>query len=140
MSRKIYSEINLHIVWQTKLKTPLITAEIETTLFDFLKQQIAATPEVVLHGIGGTENHVHLAVSIPPTLNIAEWIGLLKTGSATHINTAANRKALDWQAGGGVVGFGTKDVKWVIKYVENQKELHSKGKTFDRLEKISSDD
>jgi putative transposase len=139
MAGKVYSEINLHIVWHTKLSTPLIKAEVETALYDFLRQQIAETPEVRLHAVGGTETHIHLAVTIPPALHIAEWIGKLKTGAAQHINDAANRKALAWQEGGGIVSFGTKDIKWVVRYIENQKELHAKNKTFERLEKIKTD-
>lgn len=135
----VYSEINLHVVWQTKLKTPLIKAEIETALFDFLRGKISENVEIILHALGGTENHVHVAVSIPPTLNIAAWLEELKTASAGFINQTANRKALDWQTGFGVIGFGTKDIKWVKNYVENQKELHEKGKTFERLERIKSD-
>jgi putative transposase len=46
---------------------------------------------------------------------------------------------LEWQTGYGVVSFGTKDLKWVIEYVRNQKEHHAKGTTVDRLEKIDSD-
>ena len=51
-------------------------------------------------------------------------------------------KGLQWQAGFGIVSFGTKDLKWVIDYVHNQREHHSRGTIFDRLERIeqSSDD
>lgn len=141
MPRRVYYEINLHITWHTKLSTPLISPEIEPALFRFLKHKVLETPETFFHAVGGTETHIHLAVSIPPTLNIAEWIGKLKGASSHHINhQIANRKALDWQEGYGVVSFGTKDLKWVKRYVENQKEHHAKGKTFDRLERINRDD
>ncbi len=89
--------------------------------------------------IGSTETHVHVVVSIPPTLVIADWIGKLKGASSHYVNTELiNRKVLEWQTGYGVVSFGTKDLKWVIEYVRNQKEHHAKGTTVDRLEKIDS--
>jgi putative transposase len=137
MPRRVYSEINLHITWHTKLNTPLIEPEIEAALFSYLKDKVIETPDALFHAVGGTETHVHLAVSVLPTLNIAEWVGRLKGGSSHYINNKiANRKALDWQEGYGVVSFGTKDLKWVVRYVENQKEHHAKGKTFERLERI----
>ena len=51
-----------------------------------------------------------------------------------------NRKVLDWQAGYGVVSFGTKDLEWVVRYIRNQKEHHEKGTTVERLEKITHDE
>ena len=66
---------------------------------------------------------------------ISEWIGKLKGGSSFYINhEIANRKLLDWQDGYGVVSFGTKDLKWVVDYVKNQKEHHARGTTIKRLE------
>lgn len=49
-------------------------------------------------------------------------------------------KSLQWQKGYGIVSFGTKDLKWVMNYVLNQKEHHSKGAIYDRLERIEDDD
>ena len=96
------------------------------------------TKGVIFHEIGGTETHVHVAVSIPPTVVIAEWIGKLKGASSHYVNhELVNRKVLDWQTGYGVVSFGTKDLEWVVKYVRNPKEHHAQGTTVERLEKIA---
>jgi putative transposase len=114
---------------------------IEPALFSFLKHKVLETPEILFHSIGGTENHIHLVVSVPPTIQVSDWIGKLKGASSHYINhEIANRKALEWQDGYGVVSFGTKDIKWVVRYVENQKEHHARGKTFERLEKTVRDD
>lgn len=98
------------------------------------------TPEVFVYAIGGIENHVHVAVSVPPTIQPAEWIGQLKGASSHHINQSANHKLLEWQNGYGIVSFGTKDVQWVVSYTLNQKEHHEKGKTYKRLETIDKED
>jgi REP element-mobilizing transposase RayT len=141
MSRHIYSEINLHITWHVKSSLPIISAEIEPRLHRYIRSYALQAKAVVFHEIGGTETHVHVVVSIPPTLVIADWIGKLKGASSHYVNTElVNRKVLEWQTGYGVVSFGTKDLKWVIEYVRNQKEHHTKGTTVDRLEKIDSDD
>ena len=44
---------------------------------------------------------------------------------------------LDWQAGYGVVSFGTKDLPWVINYVQNQRQHHAAGTIVDRLKRIT---
>jgi putative transposase len=46
---------------------------------------------------------------------------------------------LEWQNGYGIVSFGTKDLKWVVNYVLNQKEHHKTNKTFARLESIEKE-
>ena len=140
MSRHVYSEINLHITWHVKASLPIITPEIEPRLHRHIRSYALQSKGVIFHEIGGTETHVHVVVSIPPTLLIADWIGKLKGASSHYVNhELANRKLLDWQTGYGVVSFGTKDLKWVIEYVRNQKEHHAKGTTIDRLEKTDRD-
>lgn len=140
MSRRAYSEINFHITWHTKNNTSLITPEIETKLYPFLRYKMLETPETIVHAIGGVENHIHIAVSISPTVQPAEWIGKLKGASAYFINQTANHKLLEWQNGYGIVSFGTKDLKWVINYILNQKQHHKAGKTFSRLEIVERDE
>jgi putative transposase len=140
MPRRVYSEINFHITWHTKANMPLIKPEIESKLYEFLKHKILETPETFVHAIGGIENHIHLAVSIPPTTQPAEWIGQLKGASSHHINQLSNHKLLEWQHGYGILSFGTKDLKWVVNYILNQKEHHKTGKIYERLEKIEKDE
>jgi len=141
MSKNVYSEINLHFVWHVKQSLPIISEAIEPGLWRFLRSYSLKTEGLIFHGVGGTETHVHIAVTSPPTLTISEWIGKLKGASSHYVNhELVNRKLLDWQRGYGVVSFGTKDLQWVINYIRNQKEHHAKATTVERLEKITHDD
>ena len=137
MSLRAYSEINLHFTWHVKDNNPVIRDEIEMQLYRFLKGKAAQTRGVSVHGIGGTDDHVHLVVSVPPTLQPSEWIGELKGASSHYINhEVANRQVLQWQSGYGVVSFGRKDLQWVQAYVRNQREHHASNDAQDRLERI----
>jgi putative transposase len=142
MSRNYYSEINLHFVWHTKNSLPLLTTEVETLAHRFLKKRIIDTPGAFVHEIGGIETHVHIAVSIPPTLTVSEFIGQLKGGTSHDVNQAMGlrQKMLEWQAGYGVVSFGTRDLPWVVEYVRNQREHHGRGTVHERLERITEDE
>ena len=140
MPRNVYSEINLHITWHVKGNTPVLVAETENRLHHYLKHRVLETPGVRFHEIGGMPDHVHLVVSVSPTLLISEWVGKLKGASAHYINhEIANRKLLEWQTGYGVVSFGTRDLEWVIRYVQNQKQHHARGTAHARLERIEGD-
>ncbi len=141
MPRNVYSEINLHLVWYVKNNVSVLTEHIEARVHNQIKHSVIETAGCIFHEIGGTENHVHLAVSIPPTLLISEWVGKLKGASSYYINQEiANRKLLEWQSGYGVVSFGTKDLPWIVKYVRNQKEHHTKGTIYERLERMEREE
>jgi putative transposase len=137
MSLRAYSEINLHFTWHVKDNKPVICDEIEMQLHRFIRGKAAQTPGVVVHGIGGTDDHIHLVVSIPPTLQSSEWVGELKGASSHYINhEITSRQSLQWQVGYGVVSFGLKDLQWVLAYVRNQRQHHASNDTQDRLERI----
>ena len=110
-------------------------------LYRHIRSYALQAKDLIFHEIGGTENHVHIAVTIPPTLLISDWIGKLKGASSHYVNhELANRKLLEWQVGYGVISFGTKDLEWVVNYIRNQKEHHRKGTTVERLERITHDE
>jgi putative transposase len=137
VSRNYYSEINLHLTWHTKESAPLLVPTIEAIVHHYLRGRCINTPGVFVHAVGGIETHVHLALSIAPTVLISEFVGQLKGASAHEVNQKLGRKALEWQTGYGVVSFGTRDLEWVVEYVQNQRERHAGGKVIDRLERIA---
>ncbi|MEX0613355.1 MAG: IS200/IS605 family transposase [Pirellulales bacterium] len=142
MSRNYYSEIHLHLVWHTKLSRPLLSPQIEQLAYRALRHKIVEWPGAFVHELGGTETHVHLAVTIAPTVPISEFVGQLKGASSHEVNQQAGRgaKVLEWQTGYGVVSFGTKDLAWVNEYVHNQKEHHATGRIHDRLERVTAEE
>ena len=137
MSLRAYSEINLHFVWRVKDNNPVLHDEVEMQLARFLRGRVFETGGAFFHEVGGTDDHVHLVVSVPPTLTPSEWIGTVKGSSSHFINhEIVNRKLLEWQTGYGVVSFGSRDLPWVVDYVRNQRQHHAAGRTFERLERI----
>jgi putative transposase len=138
VSRNHYAEINLHLTWHTKESAELLVPDVERVVHHYLRGRCINTPGVFVHAVGGIETHVHLAVSIAPMVLISEFVGQLKGASAHEANHRFGRKVLEWQTGYGVVSFGTRDLPWVVEYVENQKERHAAGKAESRLERITA--
>jgi putative transposase len=136
MSRNYYSEIHLHMVWHTKLSQPLLTPPVERVAHQAIWHKIISCPGAFIHEVGGTETHVHVAVTLAPTIPISEFIGQVKGASSHEVNQNLGSKVLEWQAGYGVVSFGTKDLEWVKAYVRNQKAHHAKGEVYERLERV----
>ena len=142
MAHAFYSEINLHLVWHTKHNHPLLTPKTEPIVHRQLRQKVFSLPGVFFHEVGGTEDHVHLVLSILPTVLISDLVGQLKGGAAHDANVllGAGENRVAWQTGYGVVSFGTRDLQWVVRYVQRQKEHHRTGETQARLEQITSNE
>jgi putative transposase len=139
MARNYYSEINLHLTWHTKESLPLLTPDVEPLAHRCVKGRLIKTEGAFVHEIGGTETHVHVVVTIAPTICISDLVGRLKGASSHEVNRqlGLRNKTLQWQTGYGVVSFGSGDLEWVKAYVRNQREHHAQGKIVDRLEKIA---
>jgi putative transposase len=139
MSRNYYCEIHLHLVWHTKTSLPLLEERVETAAFAAIRDKAAGLGGIYIHELGATPTHMHAACSIEPSVTVSEMIGTLKGFSSHEANQRLGfgRKILEWQAGYGVVSFGTKDLPWVCEYVRNQKEHHGVGTIHRRLEIIT---
>ncbi|HYM00018.1 MAG TPA: hypothetical protein VEZ90_13775 [Blastocatellia bacterium] len=82
----------------------------------------------------------HIVVSIAPNLLISNGLGAEGLQFALCEQSSREPKVLDWHTGYGVVSFGTGDLPWVKTCVDNQKEHHSTGKVYRRLESTEPDD
>ena len=117
----------------------MLKTDVEARAHRYVTHRIAESTGVFLHEIGGTDDHVHLAVSVPPTLLLSDWIGELKGATAYHLNrNVALRAHFGWQTGYGIVSFGQKGLPFVKEYVRNQREHHRQGRVYWRLEQTEA--
>jgi REP element-mobilizing transposase RayT len=119
------------MTWHTKGSYPFVTERIEKDLYAFIRNRVIQDKNAYFHSVGGMPDHIHLAASLFPPFEIDTWIGQIKGASSHEFG-----KSLQWQSGYGEVSFGNRDLKWVVSYIENQKERHRKGLIEDRLERI----
>ena len=123
MSHSFTSQL-LHCVFSTKARQRTITPDLSSRLWPYLGG-IARENNMKALSIGGTEDHLHLLLSLPSTLSIAKAMQLIKGGSSKwiHDNFPAHH-AFAWQEGYGAFSIGISDVKRTIAYIENQAEHH----------------
>ena len=140
MSSHVYHEIYLHFNWHTKGDLPLLSGELESLAHAELQAKCRRIKGAYLHAVGGTDTHVHLALSIEPFVTISELVQELKGASSFEVNKRMGRKALEWQRGYGVVSFGKSNLDWVLDYVRRQREHHAAGQCHARLELCDSPD
>ena len=135
-----YWRLYYHVVWATKDREPLITRALEDALFEYVRGKGIALGGKV-YAVGGIEDHVHVAVSIPPRLAISTYVGQLKGASSHWVNHVFQLGAgFDWQEGFGVFSFSHTGLAGVAEYIARQREHHQTGQTIPALERIEFED
>jgi len=119
-----YTSQLLHCVFSTKERRPLISPELQSSLWPYIGG-IARKNRMKALSIGGTEDHIHMLLSLPSTMSIAKAIQLIKGGSSKWIHdTYPKHYAFAWQEGYGAFSIGISDLKRTITYIETQQEHH----------------
>jgi REP element-mobilizing transposase RayT len=118
------SKIILHIVFSTKNRAKLILPELSSDLFAYMSG-ICSSVKSHAYKIGGTENHVHIACSLPRTITVGDLIEEIKTGSSKYMKLKSPRcSSFAWQAGYGAFSCGQSQIPVLVKYIENQPQHH----------------
>jgi putative transposase len=114
----------MHCVFSTKERRKLITPELEQRLYPYLGG-IARENKMKALSIGGVEDHVHVLLSIPSTLQIAKGIQLLKGNSSKWIHEAfPNLRLFEWQEEYGAFSIAVSGIEATVAYIKSQKEHH----------------
>ena len=91
------------------------------------------------HAVGGMLDHVHVAVSIPPTMAVSTYVQRLKGSSSHYINKALEFPELDgvtWQRGFNVDTFSKRALPDVVSYIEHQAERHTNNDLWRAFEEL----
>jgi putative transposase len=124
-----YTNILIHYIFSTKIREKIITDKLQERLYPYMGG-IARENNMKAFAIGGVEDHVHLLISLPPTLPIAKAIQLIKGGSSKWVHdTFPTLKKFKWQEGYGAFSVSVSQRENTIAYILGQREHHRK-KTF----------
>jgi putative transposase len=117
-----------HVIWATQNREPIITRSIEAILFDAIQAKSAELRSAIL-AVNGVDDHVHVAVNIPPSVAVSAWVGGVKGASSFAMNSGAGENAarFRWQESYGVLTFGARNLDMVLDYIARQKDHHANG-------------
>ncbi len=125
-----FARLHYHLIWTTAAREPCLTEELEADLFHAIAAQAAALHGTV-HALGSVKDHIHVVVSLPPGVSIADGVKSFKRASARAINRRLGADgSLAWQTGYGAATLDERSLTDVMAYVQNQKEHHRQSKLF----------
>jgi putative transposase len=134
-----YCHLYYHVVWSTKNRHPFLTAKVEPTIYSYLRSKAIGLGGTVFT-IGGIEDHVHMVVSIPAKIAVADFVGKVKGVASTRLNKEhPGEIPFAWQAEYGAFTFDGKRLANIIAYVERQKEHHAQNNLIPVLERIEGE-
>lgn len=116
----------MHCVFSTHERRPWLTGSIRERLWPYLGG-IAREHDLKALAIGGAADHVHLLLSLPPTLSISKAMQLLKGNSSKWLRETfpeLRREEFAWQEGFGSFSIGVSGVDDTIRYIATQEEHH----------------
>jgi putative transposase len=111
----------VHVVFSTKNRKDAIPLALQEKLWAYLLG-IATNLRMKTLAVGGTSNHVHMLIALPPTMPIAEATQKLKANSSRWLGEQGLE--FQWQEGYGAFSVSPSFVETVKKYIRNQEEHH----------------
>ncbi len=137
--RQSKSEIYLHLVWATLKREAFVTDAIERAVYRCIGGEAQRLGCTVL-AVGGMPDHVHLCVELPTSLAVSKLMNQVKGVSSHFVH---DQLSVDlpfrWQEGYAVFSVGSNQVKFVLAYIENQKQHHRENTLHSRWEETDEE-
>jgi putative transposase len=118
-----YSTVLIHLVFSTKGRRRLIKPDIEPRLWAYIVG-IGRNHGIMVHAVGGIEDHLHVLYDLPPTLSRADSIRTIKANSSRWMTQFSPHFA--WQKGSGSFSVSVSNKAAVMHYIAGQREHHKK--------------
>jgi putative transposase len=119
-----YISSYFHCVFGTKQRQPLISPGLQERLWPYLGG-IARENRMRAVEIGGVADHVHMLLSLPATLSLAQALQLIKGGSSKWVHdTFPEHRLFGWQVKYGAFSVSVSQLDKTMHYIKNQAEHH----------------
>jgi putative transposase len=116
----------IHVIFSTKNRTSTISTDLAGRLFAYMGgivRECKGNPII----INGTSDHVHMLVSLPAGMSLAELMRLVKTNSSRWVDeTFPDKRRFEWQVGYGAFTVSGSRLDEVRNYIEGKQEHHKR--------------
>jgi putative transposase len=120
-----YTCMLFHCVFSTKERRKIIPPGIQPRLWAYVGG-VARKREMKALGVGGTDDHVHLLLSLPSSLPIAKGMREIKSESSRWMREDCGLAGFEWQEGYGAFSIGWAQVETTLAYIARQHVHHQR--------------
>lgn len=121
-----FSQIYIQIVFAVKFRKSLIHSSWEDELYKYITGIIQNKGQKLI-AINGMPDHIHIFIGMKPNCNLSELVREIKKSSNSYIKDNNFTKSnFQWQEGFGIFSYSQSHIDNVVKYINNQKQHHSK--------------
>ena len=125
-----YTASYYHIVFRTYRSEQTIAIEHDRELFAYI-YGIVKNLDGQTYRVGGMPDHIHMLVSLPPTMSLAAFVQRIKTDSSKWLKINPDFPTFrGWATGYAAFSYSLKDRDKIVGYIMRQKE-HHKRKSFE---------
>jgi REP element-mobilizing transposase RayT len=115
-----------HLIFSTKNRAPLIAAEVQPRLFEYIGGILRAEG-CALAAAGGMPDHVHLLTSLDRKISIADTMRIVKANSSRWVHeTFPALSGFSWQVGYGAFAVSYSHLDRVKRYLSQQATHHQR--------------
>jgi REP element-mobilizing transposase RayT len=116
----------VHVIFSTKGRKAVLGDSVCVELYPYLST-VVRNAGCECYRVGGVADHVHLAIRLSRTANVAKLVADLKASSSKWIKTKSPEFAkFAWQRGYGVFSVGPADLTALVQYIDAQETHHRK--------------
>jgi len=121
-----FTNLLYHIIFSTKDRRPIIKADYQSRLYDYIGGVLRSTGGISL-GINGTEDHVHVLAKLRPDRALSDVLRELKANATGWMHNIFPRLShFYWQRGYAAFTVSQSNLRHVQRYLARQKEHHQK--------------
>jgi REP element-mobilizing transposase RayT len=123
----------MHMVFSTKNRRRLIPPELSADVHAYLAATFRELGSDAYRAFG-TDNHVHVACTLPRTIAVAELLKQVKASSSGWLKKKDPRcRKFAWQGGYGAFSISRSQLPQLVRYIETQIEHHQRQSYEDEL-------
>jgi len=116
--------LHYHLIFSTKQRAPLITADLQPRLYDYIGGIIRGQDGCLL-AAGGMPDHIHLLARLSKEVSVSGALRVIKTNSSKWVHeTFPDHHAFAWQTGYAAFCVSYSGLESVKHYIASQAEHH----------------
>jgi len=131
-----YTQIYYHIVFRTKNSEKSISQHNISELYRYI-WGIIKNKKSQLYRINGIEDHIHIFVSLHPTIAVSDFVKTIKVATSHWMKSHKDfQRFKGWGDGYAAFTCRHRDKEQLVKYIMNQQEHHKKESFRDEIIRV----